>query len=804
MSGLLQDVRYGLRTLRRAPGFTTLAVLTLALGIGATTVIFSVARGVLFRPLPFREPERLVLVQDRQPPSDDTPVSYPEFLSWRESIGSFEGLAASFNSSCALTGAGEPEEIWSVRASSSLLPLLGIEPVLGRSFRPEEERRDVEPVAIISHSLWKRRFGSDPGVVGRILTLDGKATTIVGVLPPRVAGVLPADSLFGQGRDIWLPLRLDTTVAPPGLHFMRVIGRLRPDLDLPRARAEVEAAADLLKQEKKTDHGVTVMALQEHVAGRLRPALLALLGAVSLLLVIACANVAGLLLARSAGRRAEIALRMALGAGRLRLVRQLVTESLVLSCLGGILGLILSYWGLDILVASCRDFLPRAGEIAIDGAALAFTLLVTLLTGVLFGLAPAAQISGSDLERGLREGGRSAGAGGAAGRLRGVLVVGEIALSLILLVGAGLLAKSFARLLSADKGFDPENVVSFSLSLPYGAYPRPDQQSRFFEQTLDRLAALPGVSGAAAISELPLGGSGTNGAFRVEGRDDPPGSEPQAEKRIVTPDYFRVLRTPILAGRGFTAQDRPGSPAVAIINDALARRMFPGQDPVGRRLEFNWDTTGWQEIVGVVGNVKQYGLQEEMLPTIFVPHAQRPEAAMAVVVRSSLPPDQLVPEIRRQVAALDRDRPLIQVRTMEQVIADSVADRRLPMLILGGFAVAALLLGAIGVYGIVGYSVAQRTQEFGIRMALGARRGDVVRMVLGQGLRLALFGLLIGLAGSLAVARLIAGLLFGISPADPATLAVTSLLILGVALLACYIPARRAARVDPMVALRYE
>ncbi|PYT34121.1 MAG: hypothetical protein DMF52_13840 [Acidobacteria bacterium] len=804
MSSLLQDVRYGLRTLRRAPGFTTLAVLTLALGIGATTAIFSVARGVLFRPLPFREPERLVLVQDRQPPSDDTPVSYPEFLSWKESIGAFEGLAASFNTTCALTGAGEPEEIWTVRASSALLPLLGIEPVLGRSFRPEEERRDTEPVAIISDALWKRRFGSDPGVVGRTLTLDGRVSTIVGVLPPRVAGVLPADSLFGQGRDIWLPLRLDTTVAPPGLHFMRVIGRLRPDLDLPRARAEVDAAADLLKKEQKTDHGVTIMALQEHVAGRLRPALLAMLGAVSLLLVIACANVAGLLLARSAGRRAEIAVRMALGAGRLRLVRQLVTESLVLSCLGGILGLILSYWGLDVLVASCRDFLPRADEIAIDGTALVLTLLVTLLTGVLFGLAPAAQISGSDLERGLREGGRSAAAGGAGGRLRGVLVVGEIALSLVLLVGAGLLARSFARLLSTDKGFDPENVVSFSLSLPQGAYPRPDQQSRFFEQALDRLAALPGVSGAAAISELPLGGSGTNGAFRVEGRDDPPGSEPQAEKRIVTPDYFRVLRTPILAGREFTAQDRAGSPAVAIINDALARRMFPGQDPVGRRIEFNWDTTGWQEIVGVVGNVKQYGLQEDMLPTIFVPQAQRPEPAMAVVVRSSLRPDQLVPEIRRQVAALDRNRPLIQVRTMDQVIADSVADRRLPMLILGAFAVAALLLGAIGVYGIVGYSVAQRTQEFGIRMALGARRRDVVRMVLGQGLRLALFGLLIGLAGSLAVARLIAGLLFGITPADPGTLVATSLLILGVALLACYIPARRAARVDPMVALRYE
>ncbi len=396
------------------------------------------------------------------------------------------------------------------------------------------------------------------------------------------------------------------------------------------------------------------------------------------------------------------------------------------------------------------------------------------------------------------------GAGGTRQRLRGVLVVSEIALSLVLLVGAGLLTKSFVRLLSADKGFDPENVLSFSMSLPHGSYPRPDQQARFFEQALDTIVALPRVSGAAAISELPLGGGGTNGTLRVEGRADPRGSEPQAEKRIVTPDYFRVLHTPILAGRTFSAQDRKDSPAVAIINEALARRLYPGQDPIGRRIDFNWETSGWQEIIGVVGNVKHYGLQENPLPTIYVPFAQRPAAAMAVVVRSSLRPDDLVPEIRRQVASLDKDRPLIQVRTLDRVVAESVADRRLPMLILGGFAAAALLLGAIGVYGIVGYSVAQRTEEFGIRMALGARRGNIVRMVLVQGLRLALFGLLIGVAGSLAVARLISGLLYGVTPADPGTLGATALLILGVVLLACYLPARRAARVDPMTALRCE
>src|SRR5262245_7723159 len=778
MNGFLQDARFGLRTMRRSPGFTVLATLTLALGIGATSVIFSVARGILFRPLSFPEPERLVLVQDRQPQAYDTPASYQEFLSWRESIGSFSSLAASFNTTCALTGSGQPEELWAVRASASLLPLLGIEPVLGRSFRPEEDRRDSEPVAIIGHALWKRRFGSDPNVAGRTMTLDGKVFTIVGVLPPHVAGILPGDSLFGRQRDVWLPLRLDDTVAPPGLHFLRVIGRLRPDLDPARARTEVGEAADRLKKEHDTDHGLTLMALQEHVTGSLRAPLLALLGAVSLLLLISCANVAGLLLARSTSRRAEIALRMALGAGRRRLVRQLLTESLVLSCLGGGLGLILAYWGLDVLVASCRDILARADEIGLDATTLLVSLVITLVTGVLFGLAPAAQVSGSDLERGLRDGGRSAGAGGAGQRLRGLLVIGEIALSLVLLAGAGLLIRSFERLLATDKGFDPENVLSFSLSLPNDAYPAPDQQARFFERTLESLAAVPGVSDAAAISELPLGGSGTNGGFRVEGRTDPRGLEPQAEKRIVTPDYFHTLRTPLVAGRDFTERDRTSSPGVAIVNQSLAKRMFPGQDPLGRRIDFNWDTKGWQEIVGVVADVKQYGLEEESLPTIYVPLAQRVEASMTVVLRSSLRPDQLLPEIRRRVAALDADRPLIQVRTMEQVVTDSVADRRLPMLILSGFAAAAVLLGALGIYGIVGYSVAQRTQEFGIRMALGARRADVVRMVLGQGARLALLGLSLGLVGALAVARLIAGMLFGIFPADPGTLAATILLTL--------------------------
>lgn len=796
------DLRYGLRTMRRSPAFATVAILTLALGIGATTVILSVARGVLFRPLAFKDVDRLVLVWDRQPPGTDTPASYSEFLEWREHVTPLESVAAWFSTSFTLTGEGEAEEIWGERVSAALLPMLGIEPVLGRSFRTEEDRRDTEPVAIISQALWKRRYGSDPNVCGRTMNLSGKVFTIVGVLPQRVSGVLPQDSLLGQHRDIWVPLRLDSSVAPADHHFLRVIGRLRAGVPAPRALAEARAAVARLERPPGADHGIRFVALQEHVVGGLRPALLALLGAVSLLLLIACSNVAGLLLARATARRKEIALRMALGAGRPRLVRQLLTESLMLAALGGGAGLVLSYWGIDLLVSACRDVLPRADEIAIDGTALLLTILITVATGILFGLAPAAQVEGAGLERGLREGGRSSGSGGARQRLRGAIVVGEIALSLVLLVGAGLLGRSFARLLTADKGFDPENVLSFSLFLPHPTYPEPEQQARYFREGLEAVAALPGVNGAAAISELPLGGSGTNGGIAIDGRPVPPGSEPVAEKRIVTPDYFRVLKTPLLAGRHFTEEDRASSPGVAIISDALARRLFPGENPIGRRIDFRWETSGWQEIVGVVGDVKQYGLQEDVLPAIYVPHAQRSSPFMTVVVRSTLPPDHLVPAIRRRLAAIDRDVPMVQVRTMDRVIADSVADRRLPMLIVSGFAAAALLLGAIGIYGIVAYSVAQRTQEFGLRMALGARRGDVARLVLGQGLRLALSGLLIGLLGSFAAARLIAGLLFGIGPYDPMTLGATSLVLLAVALLACYMPARRAARVDPMVALR--
>ena len=804
MSDLFKDLRYGLRGMWRSPGFTTVAVLTLALGIGATTVILSVARGVLFRPLAVKDVDRLVVVWDQQPPAINTPASYNEFLEWREHVTSLESVAAYFNTSVTLTGDGEAEEIWGVRASAALLPMLGFEPVLGRSFRTEEDRRDSEPVAIISHALWARRFAADPDVIGRTMNLSGKVFTIVGVLPPRVKGVLPQDSLLGQHRDIWIPLRLDSTVALPDHHFIRVVGKLRPEVPAPRALAEARAVVARLERPPGADHSVNFVALQEHVTGALRPVLITLLGAVSMLLLIACANVAGLLLARATARRKEIALRMALGAGRPRLVRQLLTESLALAAFGGIAGLLLSFWGLDLLVAACRDFLPRADEIAIDGTALLLTSLITVATGILFGLAPALQVEGAGLERSLREGGRSAGPGRARQRLRAAIVVGEISLSLVLLVGAGLLGTSFARLLTADKGFDPGNVLSFSLYLPEPAYPEPTQQTRYFREALETLRSLPGVTGAAAVSELPLGGSGTNGGIAIEGRPAAPGSEPIAEKRIVTPDYFRVLKTPLLAGREFSEQDLASSPAVAVINNALARQLFPGQNPLGRRIDFRWETQGWQEIVGVVADVKQYGLQEDALPAIYLPIAQRPTPWMTIVVRSALPPGDLVPAIRHRLAAIDRDLPMVQVRMMDQVVADSVADRRLPMLIVGGFAAAALLLGAIGVYGIVAYSVAQRTQEFGLRMALGARRGDVARLVLGQGLRLALWGLLIGLLGSFAAARLIAGLLYGIGPSDPLTLGATSVVLLAVALLACYVPARRAARVDPIVALRCE
>lgn len=799
MTQLLQDLRYAARLMLKQPGFTAVAIVALALGIGANTAIFSAVNAVLLQPLPFPEPERLVLVRDLQQ-TDETPASYPEYLDWRDQNQTFDDLAAAFSSSYSLTGQGEPEQLLGVRVSANLLPMLGVKPVIGRNFQPEEESRSGERVVILSYSLWQRRFGGDSGVLGQNVTLGGQGFTVIGVLPAGVRGVLPGVDQPEQSRDVWMPLRL---AAPPrGLHFMTVIGRLRPDLTLAQARAEVEEIAERLRQTQTTEHGVRLVPLTQFVVGDTRPVLLILLGAVGLVLLIACANVANLMLARAASRRKEIAVRLALGASRARLVRQMLTESVLLALVSGGLGVVLALWGADSLAVLASSWLPRAEEIKLDSTVLLFTLAVSLLTAILFGLAPALRASSAQLSEVLKEGGQRAGHG--RDRVRGLLVVSEVALSLVLLIGAGLLIRSFVTLLNVDKGFDPRQVLALDINLPQSRYAEPPQQALFFQQLLERIVALPGVAGAAAVSDLPLGESSTNGDTQIEGKTFPPDSQPISEKLIVSAGYFRVMRIPLRAGRYFDERDATGNPQVALINDSFARTYLPGEDPIGKRIDFGWETTGWQEIVGVIGDIKHRGLDEAALPAVYVPQLQRPSLSMTVVVRTTPDPRSLSAAVRSQLFSLDKDQPISRVRVMEEVVSASVASRRLSMVLLAGFAVVALALAAVGLYGVMSYIVTQRTHEIGVRMALGARVGDVLGLVLRQGMSLVMLGVGIGLAGALALTRLMASLLYGVSATDFATFAVIALLLTTVALLACYLPARRATRVDPMIALRYE
>jgi putative ABC transport system permease protein len=794
MGTLLRDVRYGLRILWKNPGFTVISVLTLALGIGANTAIFSVVNALLLQPLPVKQADRLMTVWDTQPGDLRAPASYPEYLDWKERIKTFQELGTFFDTAPSLTGQGEPEQLQAVRVSSGLFPLLGLVPSKGRNFTSEEEKPGAERVAMISEALWKRRFGQRPAVLGTKIVLGGEPHTVVGILPSLHS--------LGERPDVAVPLRLDTERAPRGLHFLRVVGRLRPGTDLSQARAELESAARQMATDGLSRHGIEIVPLQESMVGETRPALLVLLGAVGFVLLIACANATNLLLARAASRRKEIAIRLAVGASRIRLVRQLLTETLILSVLGGGLGLLVAWWGVDLLV-SAGPQLPRLEEIRIDGFVLAFTAGISLLTGILFGLAPALQSSSTEFQESLKEGGRQSGGGSARLRLRNLLVVSEVALSLVLLIGAGLLIRSFERVLGDKRGFDASRVLAVDLFLS-PAYWEPPKQIAFFSELLSRVESLPGVEAVGVVSHLPLGGNNTNSGMKIEGRTWPEDETPLADDRLVSPGYFRALRIPILKGRAFTEQDREGSPRVAIINESLARRFFPNEDPIGKRIDMNWKSSGWQEIVGVVSDVKHDGLDLPSLPAIYVPFLQASDSGMTLVVRSAGDPLGLVQAVRDEVRQVDRNQPLARVRTMEDVIAESVAPRRFSMSLLSGFAMLALFLAAIGIYGVIAYSVTQRTHEIGIRMALGAGHGDVLRLVVGQGLKPVGMGVALGLIAAWPLTRLLSGLLFQVSATDPWTFAGIPLLLAGVALCACYLPARRAARVDPLTALRFE
>ncbi len=810
MDNLLQDLRYGIRILFKSPAVTCVAVISLALGIGANTVVFSVVNAILLKSLPYTDPDRIVLAWGNMPSENRnrSQVSATDVADWRTQNSVFEDVTTYQSYRPIMSGIGDAERVPGMGVGDGYFKIMRIEPILGRAFTSEEQIDGQDMVVILSYGLWQHRFGGDPNVVGNSVLLNSRPHTIVGVMPAELHS-LPT-TLIDAPAEFYRPVGENYDAEQRSARHLRAIARLKSGVTLAQAQSEMDVISGRLEQQHpryNTGYGVRLVSLPEDTVGGLRQTLLLLFGAVAFVLLIACANVGNLLLARSTARQKEIAIRAALGAGRTRLVRQFLTESMLLAVLGGGLGLLLALWGTGFVESLGSRVTPLLSGIDIDSRVLGFTVAISILAGVVFGLAPALHVSKPDLNESLKDGGRTSGADFGRNRLRGSLVVSEVAMALVLLVCAGLLIQSLMRLRDINPGFNSENMLTMNVTLPGVKYPKSANWIMFYKNLVDRLEALPGVQGAGVTSVLPFSGNFDGRSLVVEDYPKPPGEEISVDLYITTPGYLRTMAIPLTKGRDLAEQDTETAPMAALINETMARELWPNQDPLGRRIKFPGSekrAQPWRTIVGVVSDVNQFALDKKPPMQIYLAEAQFPTAYMTLVVRTVSDPKTMIASVRQEIRALDADQAVYGIATMEQLLSDSISLRRFSMLLLIVFAAVALTLAALGIYGVVSFSVTQRTREIGIRMALGAAHGDIVKLVVSHGMALTFGGVAIGLIAAFGLTRLMTNLLYGVSATDPITFALISVVLAGVALGACFVPARRATKVDPMVALRYE